>query len=93
MERYTFRHGGEDWETDYDELVPYRKPARSNWAGKRKRPCKKSKTGELCDFTVPKITHQYHTSWDGRWHYHRVMTCSRCGKYGPWSFFSTLTQL
>lgn len=79
--RHALRWGGEDWETDYDEPVRYVKPARSNWNGKRKRPCKKSKTKEVCDFSV-----RINKSW------YDVMTCSRCGKHGTYIWRTTFTM-
>lgn len=78
IDRYAFRHGAEDWETDYDEPVKYKKPARSNWNGKRNRVCKKSKAKEPCDFTV-----RINRSW------YDVMTCSRCGKHGTYIWRNT----
>lgn len=73
--------GGTDWETDDEELVPYRKHKGKNWRRKRKA-CKKSKTGESCDFSVKKVYRTYGHNRE-RILTDYVMTCSRCGKYGP----------
>jgi hypothetical protein len=80
--RKEWQHGGMDWETDEEELIPYRKPAGGGWAGKRKRPCKKSKTKEPCDFSVKKV-YRIHR-WNGEERIDYVMTCSRCGKHGQY---------
>lgn len=68
-----FRHGGVPIE-DFDDEFRYKKPSRSNFNGKRKRACKKSKTGEKCDFSVVKSPSQWYD----------VVACSRCGKYGDY---------
>ena len=82
--RRDFRQGGVEID-DFDEEVRYHK-ANSGGYSKRKRVCKKSKNNELCDFTVPLITRQYYSSYTKKWHYTKVMTCSRCGKHGQWLF-------
>ena len=70
--RRDFRHGAVD-ESDFEE-VNYR-------PRKRKKGCKKSKSGEPCDFSVPIIERSYYGR-DEWWHHYRIMTCSRCGKHG-----------
>lgn len=70
-----FIHGGVPVE-DFDDEITYKKPSRSNWNGKRKRACKKSKTGEKCDFSVVIKTNQWYD----------VVTCSRCGKHGEYTW-------
>ena len=89
--RRDFRHGAVD-ESDFEEVdyTPRRK----------KKGCKKSKTGEPCEFTIVKILHSYpHTPrWrivgdeDAKYMYHwTVKTCERCGKHG-WSTYSSYIE-
>lgn len=85
LARQAYRHGGID---DGWEETPYKKPSRSNWNGRKKRPCKKSKTKEPCDFSVT-ITLRSFYGWGEVWHNQTVDTCSRCGKYGQYHFFTT----
>lgn len=68
-----FRHGGVPIE-DFDEEIRYKRPSRSNFNGKNKRACKKSKAKEPCDFSVVITAHQWYD----------VVTCSRCGKHGEY---------
>lgn len=70
-----FVHGGVGPD-DFEEEFKYTKPARSNFNGKRKRACKKSKTGEQCDFSVVITVHKWYD----------VVTCSRCGKHGQYKW-------
>lgn len=81
--RNEVRWGGSDWQTNYDDLVPYKKKRRKAFP-KKKRPCAKSKIGEQCDFTVPIEKHPW--TRDGWTNYWIIYTCSRCGKHGHYSF-------
>lgn len=80
-----FIHGGVPIK-DFDEEFRYKKAARSNWRGKRTRPCKKSKDKLPCDFSVPVVTWKMYSEHTKRWHFHKVWTCSRCGKHGQYQF-------
>ena len=81
--RRDFRHGAVELE-DFEDF-DYR-PRR------KKKGCKKSKTGEPCDYSVAVIQRSYYGR-DGWWHHYKTITCSRCGKHGwglPGSgYFST----
>jgi hypothetical protein len=84
-DRRDFRDGGVDIE-DFEE-PKYRRQSR-----KSKRVCAKSKTGEQCDFTVAIIKMMWYSEWKQAFVYHRVMTCSRCGKHGRWMFGESPTN-
>lgn len=85
-EREAYRRGGI---ADGYEDTPYRKPG--GWKSRKK--CKKSKTGEPCDFTVPLIKHSWYNKRDNLWSYWRIWTCSRCGKHGPYNWNNRSTTL
>lgn len=70
-----FVHGGVPVE-DFDEEPPRRSMKRKPMGGKRKRACRKSKTGEQCDFRVVITVHKWYD----------VVTCSRCGKHGEYKW-------
>jgi hypothetical protein len=86
--REVYRHGGIDdgWEDE-----KYYKPSRSNWRGRKKRACKKSKTGEKCDFsgtTVKGTVAAY--DWKGNRIGNKprvIKCCIRCGKE-DWGYYS-----
>lgn len=83
-----FIHGAVDEEDFYMEV---------NYAPKRKKKgCKRSKTGEACNFNVPVITYHYYSKYDELYHYRKEITCERCGKHG-WGvgggWFYTLTPV
>lgn len=85
--RYEVQHGGTDWETDYDELVPVRKAGRRR---KRSSACKKSKTGEPCVFDTPKVIGTYYkldTDGNRVASEDKIWTCGRCGKYSWARYF------
>lgn len=71
--RRDFRQGGVGIE-DFEQ-PKYRKAGRRN---RRKAPCKKSKTKEVCDFSVTISNKSFY----------KIMACSRCGKHGRyiWMF-------
>lgn len=75
--REEYRHGGIN---DFEDEVPYRKQSRK---GRKSKACKKSKTGEQCDFSVKKVYRSYNHYKNGQNMTDYVMTCSRCGKHGP----------
>lgn len=85
IKRKELQHGGNDWEADDEELVPYKKPSRSNWNGKKKRACKKSKTGEPCD-SLAKVVKGSRRVYNpdgtyGGYKPYFINACSRCGKH------------
>lgn len=86
-----FIHGGVPIE-DFDDEFRYKKGSRSNWRGKRKRPCKKSKSGEPCDQLATRIKgskRRYNIrtkEFDG-WEPQTIRCCSRCGKES-WGLYS-----
>jgi hypothetical protein len=89
LQREAYRHGGID---DGWEETPYKKPGRSNWNGRKKRPCKKSKTGEVCDNLATKVkgTERIYDIKTREYIGNKprvIRCCSRCGKE-DWSYYS-----
>ena len=82
-DREAYRRGGID---DGWEDTPYRKPGRANWNGKKHRACKKSKSGEQCDYSATRVKGMKRNS-EGMWVENYIRVCSRCGKEN-WSFYS-----
>lgn len=86
--KHELQHGGMDWEADDEALVPYRKPSRPSY--RKGRPCKKSKTGEVCDFSDVKVigTRWRRDSEDRLVPYEdKIFVCSRCGRYSWKHYF------
>lgn len=88
LARQAYRHGGID---DGWEDTPYRKPGGKNWTGRKKRPCKKSKEGEVCDFSAwaykgTKRIYDIKTREYIGNAPRRIRVCSRCGKE-DWGFY------
>ena len=81
--------GGMDWETDEDELIPYRKKRRRK---RRYKVCAKSKTGEPCEYTATKVigtTRKYDRITKTFVNMPQaIKVCERCGRYDwyNWSY-------
>lgn len=77
--------------SDFDE-PKYRKQRRKSFKSKRKRPCAKSKTGEVCEFTLAIIKTMWYSKYNESWTFYKVMTCPRCGRHGAWVYGTSRTN-
>ena len=82
-DREAYRRGGIDdgWEDE-----PYRKSSTAGWIS-RKRNCKKSKTGEKCDYSKTVVKGSKRNKEGTGYEEIYVRVCSRCGKE-DWSSYS-----